>query len=136
MFPNFKATCIPSLSYYILSFVWIWQIRPVQNTTKFENICVAVVKICECYWLCLQGRYPLLSFQNALQVVGPLIGAEILKQYKLILKQILQTLSDISQGMYLNLSFQSLVLLTIFMPYKQCFKNFKILKWGHWIEVA
>ena len=41
-----------------------------------------------------------------LQIVRPLIADEILKQYKLILKLILHTLSDISQKMYLSLFFR------------------------------
>ena len=46
---------------------------------------------------------------KTLQVLGPLSAGEILKQSKLILKPMLHTLSDISQGMYLNLFLPELI---------------------------
>ena len=57
-----------------------------------------------------------------IQVVGPLIAGEILKQCRLILKLILCTLSDISQGMYLSLFFPELILAESFhVVYKNMF---------------
>ena len=44
-----------------------------------------------------------------IQVVRLVIADEILKPCKLTLKLILQTLSDISQGIYLNLFFLELI---------------------------
>ena len=67
-----------------------------------------------------------------MHVRGPLIAGEMLKQYKLILKQILHTLTDISQGMYLSLFFPELIFTKNFdAVQKICFENFKILKWHH-----
>ena len=64
--------------------------------------------------------------------MGPLIAGEILKQYNLILKQILYTFSDISQGMYLSLFFPDLIFVENFHAVQKiCFENFKILKVDH-----
>ena len=54
-------------------------------------------------------KEPLFSLTKQLQVVRPLIVSEILKQCKLILKLILQILSDISLRMYLSLFFLELI---------------------------
>ena len=69
------------------------------------------------------------SFQSPIQVVGPLIAGEFLKQYKLILKQILRTLSDISQGLYLSLFVPEVNFTENFHTVQKiCFETFKILK--------
>ena len=69
-------------------------------------------------------KEPLFSLTKQLQVVRPLIVSEILKQCKLILKLILQILSDISQRMYLSLFFLEL----IFLPKFPCYSKKYVLK--------